>query len=125
MSFTSAGAPKSVLCFSAQTADETLGGWIDARGYSNITGYVYGSGTITSGVISFEEASAINTTSPPPASLTTGSYSVVTTCTASDVSGDVQKAYHFPPNAAYGWVRPRISTAIGGGGNTTVTMELS
>ena len=126
MSFTSPGSPKEVICWTDQSADETLGQWIDARGYANISFFITatGTGVTSSGVISFESAAPIVAGSGPFGTATDG-YSVITTVNASDVTGAKQKQIAFPPNVAYAFVRPRISTAIGGGGKTTVTAELS
>ena len=126
MSVTSGGAPKLVVCLSNQTADETLGPWIDVQGYTNHTFYVTGVGTVSSGVVSFEEASPIiDAMNAPVVGEATGGYSVIQTCTAADVTGGAQKAYHSPPNATYHSIRARISTAIGGGGNVSVTLVAS
>ncbi len=69
MSFTSSGAPFELLCIDAQSADETLGVWINARGYANVTFYVYGLGTISGGVVTFEEAGIITNGTTPRASI--------------------------------------------------------
>ncbi len=124
--FTSPGGPKFVVCFTGQSDDETLGPWIDARGYANVTFYTTGIGTTSSGVITFEECDSLTATQPSqPYNAGTGKFSVVDTRNAVDVNGGAQVADHFPPNAAYGFVRGRISTAVGGGGTVTVTAELS
>lgn len=123
MSVTSGGAPVVFVCFTDQSADETLSKWYPMNGYTNHTFYVTGTGTIASGVVSFEEAaSVIEGLVQPVKGEATGGYSVIQTCTAADVTGGAQKAYHSPPNAAYQYVRARISTAIGGGGTVTVTL---
>ena len=120
--YTSPGGPKSVQCFSDQTADETLGPWIDVRGYSYITFYVTGEGTVSSGVITFEEAAPkvfLANGGGEVVGETTGAYSSITTYSASGVTGGAQAAVHITV-AAYCYVRARISTAIGGGGDVTV-----
>ena len=123
---TSPGGIISVPCFTAQTADETLGPWIDVRGKAYLCFYVTGSAaTISSGVISFEEAAPVGALLKETAQtndvvgLASGTYSVITTATASDVTAGAQKAYHMIPGA-FCFVRARISTAIGGGGNVSV-----
>lgn len=122
---TSPGSPLSVQCLTAVTSDETLGPWVDVRGKAYLTFYVTGSAdTISSGVVSFEEASPSAKFSPQSqttdvAGEATGTYSVITTATAADVTAGAQKAYHLNPSA-YCFVRARISTAIGGGGNISV-----
>ena len=118
-------APLRVVCFTDQTADETLGPWIPVRGATNITFYCSSTGTTSSGVISFEEATQITTDlNGPVFGAGTGGYGLVSTATVSDFTGGLQKAYHLP-TAAYGFVRARISTAIGGGGSVTVVTEAS
>lgn len=126
--FTSPGGPLHVTQFTDQSADETLGQWINARGFGNISFAITGTGTTSSGVITFEECQAVKDTFPlvPPGEAT-GSFSVISSLTtnASDVSGGAQKVVHAPPNVAYEFVRARISTVIGGGGTITVTAALS
>lgn len=125
MAYTSPGGPKSVVCFTNQSADETLGQWIDVRGYANVSFYLTGSGTISGGVVTLEEA-APTVAGNPPVGLSTGGYSVITTINASLVSGGAQLAYHCPPDVAYAFVRPRISTALSGSTPLlTVTLEAS
>lgn len=108
-------------CFTDQSADETLGPWIDVRGRPYITFYVSSVGTTSSGVITFEECAPrlIAEQPPVPFGVTTAGYSSITTMNASDVSGGLQKAIHIT-NAGYFFVRARISTVIGGGGTITV-----
>lgn len=117
---TSPGGPISAQQFTDQTADETLGPWIDVRGKSHIVFYVTGEGTISSGVITFEEAAPKNmsVTGSDVAGEATGAYSSVTTYSASGATGGAQAAVHLPI-AAYYKVRARISTAIVGGGDVS------
>jgi hypothetical protein len=103
----------------ASSADETLGPWVDVRGLPNVTAYLQSSGTTSSGVVSFEEM-APATVGGQPFGASTGNYSVISTANASDFTGGAQKAYHLP-EAAYTFVRMRISTAIGGGGSISGT----
>ncbi len=115
---TSVGGPKSVQCFYRQSADETLGQWIDVRGYAHVVFYITGNGTTSSGVITLEEAAPEDfgsSTTPPVFGAATDGYAPITTYNASNVSGGLQGAVHLPV-AAYCFVRPRISTVIGGGG---------
>lgn len=122
---TSPGTPISQQCFTDKSADETLGPWIDVRGKANVTFYVTGNGTTSSGVISYEEAApkdmGVNGgVNPPPVfGATTGGYSLISTSNASDVTGGLQQAVHLPVKS-YFYVRARISTAIGGGGTISV-----
>lgn len=110
----SPGGPVGTTCFASKSADETLGPWIDVRGCAYVTFYVTGTGTISSGVITFEEAAPSDpNTSGVVAGETTGAYSAVTTYSASGVTGGAQAAVHLPA-AAYWFVRARISTVLGG-----------
>lgn len=124
---TSAGAPKQVQQFYRQSADETLGPWVDVRGYDSVTFYLTSNGTTSGGVISFEESapedvSKVPGLSPPPTfGAATGSYSVMTTQAASALSGGAQLAIHIAP-FAYCLVRARISTAISGGGTISCSV---
>lgn len=124
---TSPGGPISQQCFYRQSADETLGPWIDVRGCAHVCFYCTSNGTTSSGVISLEHAAPENMgasgLNPPPVfGASTGNYSVVTTQNASGFTGGAQIAVHLPP-AAYFFVRARISTVIGGGGTVSVGCE--
>lgn len=119
-----AGSPLCVQCLTAQSADETLGPWIDVRGKTSLTFYCTSTGTTSSGVVSFEEAAPSATFSNQSTvtdvfGASTGNYSVITTVNASTFTGGAQVAVH-PARAAYCFVRARISTAIGGGGTVSV-----
>lgn len=109
-----------VLLLSAQSADETTSEAINCAGWPNIAIYITGAGTTSSGVITIEEADF----DPRTAATYTGTWSSVTTVNASDVTGGAQKAVHFSPGA-YGYVRTRISTAIGGGGTISTALRAS
>lgn len=125
MAFTSPGAPKSVVLFTNQSADETLSQWIDVRGYANVSFYLTGTGTISGGVVTLEEGAPL-TPGGQIVGLATGGYSAITTINASLVSGGAQLAYHCPPDVAYAFVRARISTVLSGTAPLlTVTLEAS
>jgi hypothetical protein len=118
---TTPGGTISAQYFTNQTADETLGPWIDVRGRAHLVFYVTGTGTLTGGVITFEEASPLNwssSTNPEVFGAGTGGYSSITTATVSDVTAGLQKAYH-PAVGAYCFVRARISTVLAGGGSVS------
>lgn len=110
--------PFRQVAINAQSADETQGIPKDCTGYPYVTVYVTGTGTTSSGVITFEEADYDPNTGVPYG----GTWSPITTVNASDVSGGLQKTIKFPV-AAYAWIRARISTAIGGGGTITVVLR--
>jgi len=114
--------PLSVSCFTDQSADETLGPWIDVRGRSYLVFYCSSTLTTSSGVVTFEEAAPVfssTTIDPPVFGATTGAYSAITTVNASTFTGGAQVAIHAPVGA-YCFVRARISTVIGGGGTVSV-----
>lgn len=122
MAVTSPGAPKTVICFTDQSADETLGPWVDVRGYAYVAFYCSSKNTTSSGVITFEEASPVVAADNAPVfGASSGNYSAITTLNASTFTGGAQVGVHLA-EAAYAFVRPRISTAIGGGGSVTVVL---
>lgn len=111
-----------VPLLNAQTVDETTSGGVDCSGFYALAVYVIGSGTTSSGVITIEEADM------EPSTLASayyaGTWSAITTVNASDVTGGAQKVIHLPVGA-YAFVRTRISTAIGGGGNISTVLRAS
>jgi hypothetical protein len=115
------GGPIISQQFYRESADETLGPWIDVRGCTTVTYYVTGNGVTSSGVISFEECAPedMRVNPPTPFGASTGKYSVITTQNASTVDGGIQVAVHIS-SANFFYVRARISTAIGGGGTVSV-----
>lgn len=102
------------------TADESQGIVVDLSAYQNIVGWLTGTGTITSGVVTIEEADY-----PGQGPFYGGTWSTITTLTAANVTGGATQAYHFPTPAAYKFVRIRISTAIGGGGSIGLVLTAS
>ena len=99
----------------AQSADETQAAPVLCLGYTYLSAVVQGTGTTSSGVLTIEQAAYDGNKEPAYG----GTWSTITTLNASDVTGGAQKFYQFTP-AAYGWVRLRISTVIGGGGTVSV-----
>lgn len=112
--------PTRVLSLVNAITDETTGIPFDCTGYTTITAYITGTGTTSSGVIKFEEADYDLETEPAYL----GTWSSISDTNASDVSGGAQKAVHFTVSA-YHFLRPRITTAIGGGGSISVTFVAS
>lgn len=117
---TSPGSPQTVQQFTDASADETYGPWVNVLGAQAVTFYFSGAGTTSSGVISIEESAPKDVTVRPntPIGESAGSYSLITTKNASDITGTTQVAVHLPI-AAYFYVRARISTVIGGGGTVS------
>lgn len=104
-----------------ETADETTSQPVNCLGYTALTVYVIGSGTLASGVITIEEADF----NPSTESTYTGDWSTIATVNATDVSGGKQLAYHIGgPGGlfAYSQVRTRISTGVTGGGNISTVL---
>jgi hypothetical protein len=107
-----------LVSLDAQTANATIGQYADCTGRPYVTVYVSGSNdTISSGVVTIEEADwDTNDVSPY-----SGTWSAITTVTASDVSDNKVKAIHLG-TTAYHFVRCRITTGIGGGGTITAVI---
>lgn len=111
-------APLRVVLFTGASADETTSQPIDVSGYTQLVMFQKGTGTVSSGVITIEEADYGPTDMPYG-----GTWSSVTTLDPTQVSGGAQQAYHFSSNRAYGVVRGRISPAIGGGGSVELVLR--
>jgi len=90
----------------------------NASPYRSLTAYVQGTGTTSSGTIIIETADwdALTTQTY------SGTWSELTTVNASDVNSGKQKAVSFT-SRAYGFVRARIGTSIGGGGSVSVSFR--
>ncbi len=99
------------------TVDETFGTPFDGSECPHITVWIKGTGTTSSGVVTIEEADY----DPQTEAVYSGTWSSLTTVNASDVTGGKQSAVHLAIGS-YRFVRPRISTAIGGGGSITVVI---
>ncbi len=107
---------KRQVCINAGIDDETLGTPFDATQCPHVTVWVKGTGTTSSGVVTIEEAD-YSETDP----VYSGTWSSLTTVNASDVTAGKQLAVHLAV-ADYRFIRPRISTVIGGGGSVTVVI---
>ena len=101
----------------AETVDETTSVPVNCLGYPHVTIYVTGTGTTSSGVITIETADF----NPSTEITYAGTWSTITTVNASDVTGGQQKFISLG-EAAYSFVRTRISTVIGGGGTVSTTL---
>lgn len=120
-----AAGPTRVALLTNQTVDETTSVAVPMAGMTAVVFYVTGTGTTSSGVITIEEGEWWDGPDTPFAQTPyAGTWSPITTVDASDVSGGQQKAIHLPV-AAYGFLRARISTVIGGGGSISVVVRAS
>ena len=106
------------VSMTAVTTDEVRGGIFDATAYPYVTAYVTGTGTISGGTVSFEEADYAEFQMPYTGTWSDlgSSYDV----TASGLSGGGQEVVHFPL-AKFRYIRPFIEAAIAGGGSISVT----
>jgi len=97
--------------------DETTSQAVDCRGRTQIVVYLSSSGTTSSGVITIEESMPVGQPGGfvPGLAPYSGTWSTITTVNASSFTGGVMTAVHLS-QAAYAFVRVRVSTAIGGGG---------
>ncbi len=111
-----ASSPVQVLSLSAQSVDETTGAAVNAGEWGMVAVAVQGNGTVTSGVVTIEEAvyGMVGTTQVP---FYTGTWSTITTVDVSSLS-NVQTVIHLA-KSAFSHIRTRISTVIGGGGTIT------
>lgn len=106
------------VSMTAVTTDEVRGGIFDATVYPYVTAYVTGTGTISGGTVSFEEADYADAQMPY-----TGTWSDLGSgydVTASGLSGGATQVVHLPVRK-YRFVRPFIEAAITGGGSISVT----
>lgn len=102
--------PKTVTLIDAQSADETTSQAIDLTGYSNAAFYLQGSGTISSGVVTYE--TAVHDPSHS-GQIYGGTWSEIATVNAADVTAGAQKRTALTPGE-WGLVRARISTVLAG-----------
>lgn len=107
------GPFRSVL-LTNQTVDETTSTAIDCSGASSLVFYLTGVGTTSSGVVTYEESDS---------GTYGGTWSEIAAVNASDVTGGKTKATHTTAPQSFGWVRARISTVIGGGGDISVVLR--
>ena len=103
-------APFMQQILKEQSVDETTSAAVNCQGYPYLAVYVVGNGVTSSGVITVEES---------PTSDLAGTWASIGTINASGGSGGAAAALGLTVRA-YGYVRARISTVIGGGGTVTV-----
>jgi hypothetical protein len=111
-------APFRSVLIDAKTVNGTVSAVIDCQGYTHLVGYVIGTGTISAGAVTFEEA-----TFDPTVPGGTGGYAGTWDAIGSPVTGvtDTVVAEHLAAGA-YDKVRARITTGVTGGGSLTVVL---
>ena len=117
-------APSQVLLLGTEVGDGTVTGVtagtsqpIPCSGYGIDTVYLRSIGTTTGGTILIEEADWL-----PSETVYSGTWSQIASIAASSFTGGAQTGQHVS-NAAYGFFRVRISSAITGGGSVLVTLR--
>ena len=108
---------KAVSLLTAVTSTQASAD-VDMRDYRNLTIWQTGTGTITSGVLTVEEAHYDPRTSVPY----TGTWAAITTLDSTSVTGGQTQPYHAPSDRSYSFVRVRLTTAVGGGGALSVAL---
>ncbi len=103
--------------FTGVTVDETTSIPLFPNSHMAAAIVIIGNGTTSSGVVTIEEAFWTDEQMPY-----SGTWSVITTVNASDVTGGAQKVIHVAPNALFP-IRVRISTVIGGGGGISAALR--
>lgn len=78
---------------------------------------VIGNGTLSTGVVTIEEALWLPTQVPY-----SGTWSAITTVAASGITGSAQQVIHLSPTALT-YIRVRVSTGITGGGGVSVILR--
>jgi hypothetical protein len=111
----------TVKSLTLATTDETLGQFIDARRLPYIAFIIEADGgTISSGVVTFEEAYWDETV----VGIYTGTWSQITTYDCSALTGSRSQTIIHNFNAvAFQRIRARVSTAIAGGGKISVIIS--
>ncbi len=92
---------------------------INAAAQNQLSFFFASQGVTSGGTILIEEADWGDQDLPY-----TGTWSVITTISASSFSAGAQLAYHTTAPAAFGFVRVRISAAITGGGTITAVLRM-
>lgn len=93
---------------------------IDASDFESMTFYLVSTGTTSSGTVILEEADW----DPHGGTPYSGTWSAIATINASTFTGGAQVGYHVQAPTAYGFVRARIGTSIGGGGTVSVALRM-
>lgn len=93
---------------------------VDARAQNQLSFYLASIGVTSGGTILIEEADWDPSLDLPYG----GTWSQITSISASSFSAGAQLAYHTTAPAAFGFVRARISAAITGGGAITVALRM-
>lgn len=121
---TTTNSPIATVLLGTANADGTFTGvtsgtsaGLDPGQSDQVTFAVIGNGTIAGGTVVLEEAYQVAGTTYA------GTWSTLTTVTASSLTGNAQQVIHYTPNAMM-TVRARIGTSISGGGGITVVCKV-
>lgn len=93
---------------------------VDASQQNQLTAFLTSIGTTSGGTILLEEADWDPSKDLPYA----GTWSTITTFTASSFTGGAQSVFHTTAPAVFAFVRFRISVAITGGGSITAALRM-
>ena len=111
------GTANSDGTFTGVTAAATTSQAIPPQQHQTACLVVIGNGTLSTGVLTIEEA--LWTDKQMPYS---GTWSAITTVTASTLTGGAQQVIHLAPTALT-YIRVRISTGVTGGGGLSVILR--
>ena len=112
-----ASSPTQVVSLSAASASGAVGAAVNASEWGMVAVAIQGNGTVTSGVVTIEEAVYGGMGSQNTVPQYTGTWSTVTTVDCSSLS-NAQTVIHLQ-RAAFSHLRAHITTVIGGGGTVT------
>lgn len=93
---------------------------VDASQQNQLTAFLTSIGTTSGGTILLEEADWDPSKDLPYA----GTWSTITSFTASSFTGGAQSVFHTTAPACFAFVRFRISSAITGGGSITAALRM-
>lgn len=93
---------------------------VDASQQNQLTAFLTSIGATTGGTILLEEADWDQSKDLPYA----GTWSTITTFTASSFTGGAQSVFHTTAPACFAFVRFRISATITGGGSITAALRM-
>lgn len=114
-------SPLRQILLSGATATTSSSQPVNCAGLTAIVAYCIGTGTLSAGVITIEEADYLVPDEGGTDLGYAGTWSAITTVNATSITAGVQSAIHFPLGA-YRYVRARVSTTVTGGGTVAVVL---